>query len=173
MAPFRRVYITGFMGCGKTTAGKKLASELKFSFIDLDHEIEHKEKRAISEIFSVSGEAYFRKSESETLRELDIVADTVVATGGGAPCHGDNLLYMKGTGIVVYIKMTPMQLADRLGDMSNKRPLLKNLKEGEMVEYISAKLREREPFYNQATIIVDGIHLDIKSLSEMIQEILH
>jgi shikimate kinase len=168
MTPFRRVYITGFMGCGKTTAGKKLASSLNFSFIDLDHEIEMKEKRAISEIFSDSGEDYFRKSESEVLRNLDIHADTVVSTGGGTPCHGDNLLYMRETGIVVYLKMTPLQLAGRLGDMTNKRPLLKDLKEDEMVDFISRKLKEREPFYNQATVVVDGIDLEFRSLSDMI-----
>jgi shikimate kinase len=168
MSPFRRVYITGFMGCGKTTAGKKLASALNFSFIDLDLEIERKEQRAVREIFAKSGEEYFRLSESEVLRNLDITSDTVVSTGGGTPCYRDNLLYMKQTGILVYLKMTPHQLSARLGDNTGRRPLLKDLKESELVDYISIKLREREPFYNQANLVADGISLDIKSLSDKI-----
>jgi shikimate kinase len=171
MSPFRRVYITGFMGCGKTTAGKKLASALSYSFIDLDLEIERKEQRAIRDIFAISGEEYFRLTESEVLRNLHIGAHTVISTGGGTPCYRDNLLYMKETGILVYLKMTPHQLKDRLGDMTGKRPLLKDMKESEMVDYISVKLREREPYYNQATLVVDGISLDIKSLSEKIQNL--
>lgn len=169
MPPFRRVYITGFMGCGKTTAGKRLAAALDFSFIDLDFEIERKEQRAIRDIFATSGEEYFRLTESEVLRNLDIRADTVVSTGGGTPCYRDNLLYMKQTGILVYLKMTPLQLRDRLGDLTGKRPLLKDLKESEMIDYISVKLRERESFYNQATVIIDGADLDIKSLSSKLK----
>ena len=168
MAPFKRVYITGFMGCGKTTAGKKLASALNFSFIDLDHEIERKEHRPIKEIFATSGEDYFRKAESASLHDLDILSDTVISTGGGTPCYGDNLHYMKETGVLVYLKMTPHQLKNRLGDLTGKRPLLKNLKESEMESYISEKLKEREPFYEQATLIIDGINLDIRSLSERV-----
>jgi shikimate kinase len=168
MSPFRIVYITGFMGCGKTTAGKKLASALNFSFIDLDHEIEKKEHRPVSDIFAHSGEDYFRKAESETLRDLDIRADTVISTGGGTPCHGDNLLFMKKTGVLVYLKMTPRQLTSRLGDTAGKRPLLKDLKESELVDFITEKLKVREPFYEQATLIVDGVSLDIRLLSEKI-----
>lgn len=168
MFPFRRVYITGFMGCGKTTAGKKLAEALSFSFIDLDLEIERKEQKAISEIFATSGEEYFRLAESEALRNLEIGTDTVVSTGGGTPCYRDNLLYMKQTGILIYLKMTPHQLKDRLGVMTGKRPLLKDLKESEMTGFIASKLREREPYYNQATIVVDGSDPDIRFLSNKV-----
>jgi shikimate kinase len=168
MTPFRRVYITGFMGCGKTTAGKKIASALDFSFIDLDQEIERRELKPVREIFAGSGEEYFRKAESETLRDLSIKADTVISTGGGTPCFGDNLLFMKETGILIYLKMTPLQLKSRLGESADKRPLLKDLKENELFDYITAKLKEREPFYEQATLIVDGMNMDIKSLKNRI-----
>jgi shikimate kinase len=80
---------------------------------------------------------------------------------------------MKQTGILVYLKMTPLQLRDRLGDLKGKRPLLKDLKESEMIDYISLKLREREPFYNQATVIIDGADLDIRSLSSKLQGLFH
>jgi|WetSurMetagenome_2_1015567.scaffolds.fasta_scaffold114231_2 shikimate kinase len=168
MAPFRIVYITGFMGCGKTTAGKILASELKFSFVDLDQEIERKEQRTVAEIFEYSGEDYFRNAEASALRHLKITSDTVISTGGGTPCYCDNLSFMKETGVLIYLKMTPQQLKSRLGDMAGKRPLLKDLKESEMVTYISNKLKEREPFYNQATMVVDGMNLNIKSLRDSV-----
>jgi shikimate kinase len=168
MAQLRRVYITGFMGCGKTTAGKKLAEALNYSFTDLDDEIERKEQRSVSEIFAISGEEYFRKAESEALRDLQISDNTVISTGGGTPCYGDNLSYMKETGILVYIKMTPLQLVNRLNDMSDKRPLLKGLKDSELTDYITEKLKAREHFYEQSTIVVDGMSLDIKILSDKI-----
>lgn len=168
MSTIRRVYITGFMGCGKTTAGKKLASVLNFSFIDLDQQIEDLEQRPIEEIFKSSGEDYFRKVESDTLQSLDIKADTVISTGGGTPCYRNNLIFMKETGVLVYLKMTPLQLKGRLGEMTGRRPLLKDLKNSELEEYIARKLKERERFYNQATLIVDGMNPDIRKVSEEI-----
>jgi shikimate kinase len=168
MTAFRKVYMTGFMGCGKTTAGRELASVLNFSFMDLDEQIEYREQRSVSEIFEKYGEAYFRKVESETLNTLNIKSDTVISTGGGTPCFGNNLLYMKDTGVLVYLKMTPLQLSHRLGPRSVKRPLLKDLAKSELEEYIAEKLKEREPFYNQATLIIDGQNPDIKMLGEAV-----
>jgi shikimate kinase len=75
---------------------------------------------------------------------------------------------MKKTGVLVYLKMTPRQLTSRLGDTAGKRPLLKDLKESELVDFITEKLKVREPFYEQATLIVDGVSLDIRLLSEKI-----
>jgi shikimate kinase len=172
MIRYRRVYITGFMGCGKTTAGKKLAAEMQFSFIDLDHEIERREQRRIEEIFTLSGEEYFRKAESAALHELDIMADTVISTGGGTPCFGDNLTFMKETGVLIYLKMTPLQLKNRLEDQKESRPLLKGLKDSEMINYIARKLKERGTFYEQASIVVDGMTLDIKALSKEVLSLL-
>jgi shikimate kinase len=168
MAAFRKVYITGFMGCGKTTAGMKLASVLNFSFMDLDEQIVRREQRPISEIFEESGEPYFRKVESETLNTLNIRSHTVISTGGGTPCYGNNLQFMKETGVLVYLKMTPLQLSHRLGRKSGNRPLLKGLAKNELEDYIAEKLKEREPFYNQATLVVDGQNPDIKMLGEAI-----
>jgi shikimate kinase len=87
MPGIRKVYIIGFMGSGKTTAGKKLAKVLGWSFIDLDKKIEEKAGKRIPEIFSQDGENYFRKIESETLKGIEYETDTVVSTGGGAPCY--------------------------------------------------------------------------------------
>jgi shikimate kinase len=171
MTAFRRVYITGFMGCGKTTAGRELASVLNFSFMDLDDQIERREQKPVSEIFEKLGEDYFRKVESETLNTLNISAHTVISTGGGTPCFGNNLTYMKETGVLVYLKMTPLQLSRRLGGMTGKRPLLKGLAKDELEKYIAGKLKEREPFYNQSALVIDGLNPDIRLLGEAIMNL--
>lgn len=169
MAAGRRIYIIGFMGSGKSTTGKRLATTLGWQFIDLDKEIELKAGKAIKEIFSTSGEDHFRELEAETLTSLKIKNDTVISAGGGTPCHGSNMDFMIRTGLVVYLKMTPGQLKSRLEGGATSRPLIKNISKTELLQYISAKLSEREEYYLKASIIVDGIDLDIKNLSETIK----
>ena len=79
------------MGSGKTTAGKKLASLLGWSYIDLDKKIEEYEGKSIPEIFSENGEEYFRITESRLLKKLDVGNNTVISTGGGTPCYCNNM----------------------------------------------------------------------------------
>lgn len=173
MKPFhRKIYIIGFMGSGKTTVGKKLAAGLHCSFIDLDREIEATAGKTISEIFSDSGEEYFRRLESELLQKLDVKRDTIVSVGGGAPCYSTNMDFMNETGIVIYLRMTPAQLKSRLSNESGKRPLLKDIKQKDKLLYISEKLSEREKYYNQALIIIDGKDLNIKALTNRLKLIL-
>jgi shikimate kinase len=172
MPHIRRIYIIGFMGSGKTTTGKKLAEGLNWEFIDLDLEIEASAGKTISEIFSRSGEEYFRKLESELLHKLDIKEDTVVSLGGGTPCFSDNMDYINKTGISVYLKMTPAQLSKRLSIESGERPLLKNIPEKDRRLYITAKLAEREIHYNKASIIVNAGSLRIGNLISRLESIM-
>jgi shikimate kinase len=164
MPQSRRIYIIGFMGSGKTTTGKKLAAGLHWSFIDLDRAIEDTVGKTINEIFSESGEEFFRKLEAEILRNLDIQRDIVVSVGGGAPCFSDNMDFMNKTGLVIYLRMTAGQLKSRLSGESDKRPLLKDIAVKDMQTYIGKKLSEREKYYNQASIIIDAISINIKTL---------
>lgn len=164
----RRVYIIGFMGSGKTTVGKKLAAELGWHFLDLDKQIELQTGRLIKDIFHFSGEDNFRKLEAETLFNLKTAGDIVISTGGGTPCYGTNLEYMKSTGLVIYLKMTPRQLKRRLEGSSGDRPLINHLSKSELLKYISDKLSEREDYYLKASLVVDGINLDIKTVSSII-----
>jgi len=160
------------MGSGKTTAGKKLSSLTGWHFIDLDHEIEKKEGKTISGIFSDNGENYFRKTESETLRNLETVKDVVIATGGGAPCFHNNIDYMLETGIVIYLKMTPHQIKERLAGDDTERPLLKGINNEEIHNFIEKKLKEREKFYNRAHIIADGYNFNAETLLEKINKLI-
>jgi shikimate kinase len=167
------IYITGFMGSGKSTAGKKLASALGWSFMDLDKEIERINNRTIAEIFSESGEEFFRKTESDVLYKLDIQDNTIVSVGGGTPCFHGNMDFMKNSGLVIYLRMTPEQLKSRLSKEKGERPLLTGLSGEEILNFIKQKLAERESFYNQAPIIVDGMDLDEDSLVQSIRNIVH
>ena len=165
------IYIIGFMGSGKSTAGRKLAASLGWTFIDLDRKIEEVALKTIPRIFSEDGEEHFRKIESEVLRNLDTKMRTVVSTGGGTPCHGDNMDFMLQTGMTVYLKMTPEQLSKRLFDSSGERPLLKNVPDESLPRFIEEKLELREKWYNKAEIIVDGLSLNIELLGSIVKSI--
>jgi shikimate kinase len=158
------IYIIGFMGSGKTTAGKKLASLLGWSFIDLDKRIEEYAGKTIPEIFSQSGEDYFRIIETQLLRNLKMCTKTVISTGGGTPCYIDNMDYMIETGLTIYLKLTPAELKSRLSQSKGKRPLIKDLDQNELTSFIKEKLAVREKWYERSDITMDGIDLDINLL---------
>jgi shikimate kinase len=163
------VYIIGFMGSGKSTAGRKLATSLGWSFIDLDRRIEEKAGKTIPRIFSQNGEEYFRKIESEILHDLDSESNTVVSTGGGTPCHGENMDFMQQRGLTIYLKMSPGQLTSRLLESSGERPLIKNIPDDKLKDFIEDKLAVREKWYLRANIIVDGMNLDIGHLDSKVR----
>ena len=163
-----KIFLIGFMGCGKSTMGKKLAGKLGYEFIDLDHQIENSMGTTIAEYFSVHGEAAFRKLESETLKTFDYPVNAVIATGGGTPCFFDNMEWMNASGLSIYIEMPAAALAKRLENGKEKRPLLRDLNEAEMVAFIENKLSEREVFYKRALVTVNGINLTADAMRAMI-----
>lgn len=165
----RIIYLIGFMGSGKTTTGKKLASRLKWSFTDLDKKIEEYSEKSIPEIFSLKGEAFFRTVESEVLKDLASQKNIVISTGGGSPCYLGNMDHMLRTGLTIYLKMNPLQLASRLMNSKGDRPLIKDLNREELLMYIGQKLAEREKWYKQAEIITEGADLDISMLINTIK----
>ena len=82
----KRIFLTGYMGSGKSTLGLRLAQKAGLSFIDLDHYIETRFRKTINEIFAEKGEKEFRIIERNMLREVGEFEDVIIATGGGAPC---------------------------------------------------------------------------------------
>ena len=157
------------MGSGKTTAGKKLASMLDYTFIDLDKMIESETDRTIPEWFA-SGESQFREVESLVLRQTTDFRRSVIATGGGTPCFHDNMQWMKENGLTVYIKMTAGGLFHRLIYSKGNRPLLAGKSEVELMEFIADSLKEREYFYSQAHYTFKGENLDVKELLETLRK---
>lgn len=170
MADNHKIYIIGFMGSGKSTVGKKLASVLGWSYIDLDRKIEEIYGKTIPEIFSQHGEDYFRIVESEILKSLKSYTDCVVSTGGGTPCFSDNMDYMLETGLTLYLKLTPGQLRTRLTESKGERPLIKGLNDSELLEFVEKKLALREQWYKRASIVIEGINIDISLLKYIVRE---
>lgn len=160
MHDFNKIYLIGFMGSGKSTVGRKLASKLKWTFIDLDEEIERKIGMSIPEIFSKKGEAFFRETESDQLKNLETGTRTVISTGGGTPCFGENMKYMLESGLTIYLRMTPGQLKSRLLRSSEDRPLIKDIKKEELGEFIEKKLGEREKCYSRAELTFNRFNED-------------
>jgi shikimate kinase len=150
----KRVFLIGFMGCGKTTIGKILAEKLGFQFVDVDRLIENRCHESISQIFEKNGEAKFREIESEIICELAEFENTVISTGGGLPCFFDNMEIMNNAGITVYIELSAKTLQNRLQKSPKERALLKSISENNLQNFIEKTLFEREKFYKQAKIIV-------------------
>lgn len=164
-----KIFLIGFMGSGKTTFGRKLASSLNFSFYDLDELAEKKAGMSIREYFSESGEEAFRRLEKESLQETAFDENSVVATGGGAPCYSDNMDWMNKNGTTAYIYMPPLALADRLKHGQAKRPLIKDFNREQLIEFITTKLIEREPCYGEAKVIINGLDLTPEKFIEALK----
>jgi shikimate kinase len=110
-----KIFLIGFMGCGKTHWGKELSQKLQLPFFDLDDVIEEKEGKDISSIFSETGEEYFRLLEKDVLYMLTESHESfVMACGGGTPCFFNNIDYMKSRGTTVWINCSVFCLYNRL-----------------------------------------------------------
>jgi shikimate kinase len=144
------IVLIGFMGCGKTTLGKKLAKDLNMNFVDMDEEIELQERKSISAIFEEKGEEGFRILETNYLKELEGKKGLIVSTGGGAPCFNNNMKLINSIGKSVYIKLTPEELVKRLLNEQQKRPLVANLNKEELLSFIEQKLDVRKMSYELA-----------------------
>jgi shikimate kinase len=162
------IYLTGYMGSGKTTTGLKLAVKMGYTFADLDVMMENKYKITISGFFTKYGEPTFRKIERETLIETFSFSNTIVATGGGTPCFEDNMELINKNGISVYIKMPEKALIQRLLNSKKKRPLLLGKTDDEIREYIQKQMILREPFYLKSCLTTDGIDIDVNGLAQRI-----
>jgi len=163
------IFLVGFMGCGKTTLGRKLANRLGYDFMDLDHILEAQEGITIAEYFAKHGEDSFRKLESAVLKETIYPGHAVVSTGGGLPCFFDNMDWMNAHGKTIYIKLSPKTLATRLENEKEERPLLRQHHGEALVAFIADKLIEREPFYSRAIIIADGLSLTAEKVEGLLK----
>jgi shikimate kinase len=146
----KRVILVGFMGCGKSTLGKKLARQMGIPFVDSDVEIENYYEKSIGELFAEFGESQFREMEREYIEALDLRVDFVLATGGGMPCFADNMERLNATGTTFYLERSPKELAHRLSHAKKQRPLIAGLQESELLGFIEMKLQERSDYYRKA-----------------------
>ena len=156
------------MGAGKTTIGRDLANSMNFKFIDLDEYIEKKENSTIFDIFNKKGENHFRQLEHYSLKELILLNNIVIATGGGTPCFFDNISIMNKYGLTIYINVDYQTLLSRIKKTKDKRPLLKNIDDKQMLNFITKKVIEREIYYEQSKKIVNYKNLSIDKLKSII-----
>ena len=144
-----KIYIVGFMGAGKTTVGRELAARLDVPFFDLDDLIEAAEKTTIKDIFANQGEPYFRKRERDLLRSTKYLDSAVVATGGGTFTFDENIQFIQGEGLSVYLAAPYSLLRSRVGDKAEERPLFRD------DDAAHELFRNRLRYYRMADITVD------------------
>ena len=151
-----RIYLIGYMGSGKSTLGRELASRLNLSFLDMDQFIEMKYLKTVPDIFRDEGEKQFRNKEQVCLHEISSMKNVVVATGGGAPCFFDNMDLMNRTGCCVFLDVEPEVLAARLMKGDVVRPLIQGKQAEELVQIIEGMMLKRRPYYEKARYILSG-----------------
>ena len=161
-----RIFLTGYMGAGKTTLGKAFARKLNLPFVDLDWYMEERFHKTVGELFVERGEAGFRELEKNMLHEVGAFEDVVISTGGGAPCFFDNMEFMNRTGKTVFLDVHPDVLFRRLRVAKQQRPILQGKQDDELKEFIIRALEKRTPFYSQAQYVFNADELEDRSQIE-------
>jgi len=167
-----RIYLTGFMGSGKSTIGPILAERLGYDFVDLDQRVEELAQKPITTVFEEDGEAAFRALEADVLKETRSRDHLVVATGGGALLNQESLRLAKSAGAVIYLRLAARALAVRLKGITN-RPVMQDqngevLSESALLARIEELLAERAHYYEQADFIVEADGLSPDAVVEAI-----
>jgi len=148
------LYLVGMMGSGKSTAGRHLADQLGYRFLDADSSLEQVAGRAIPEIFASEGEAGFRTLEAAVLNQIAACHSLVVATGGGVVTRPENWGQLH-QGVVIWLDAPDALLLERLSSDPTPRPLLQA---DDPAARLATLLAERRPLYAQADlhILQDG-----------------
>lgn len=168
----RRIYLTGFMTCGKSTVGPILANTLGWDFYDLDEVIEKIENKKVVDIFNEHGESYFRKLETETLREFSTRENIVLALGGGTMASETNVMIMKRSGTTVYLKISNEMIYKRIKNKID-RPLFRNLvlderPKEDFIERIQELMDKRTKYYELADWIIEAENSDVGKTVDML-----
>lgn len=174
------IFFIGFMGSGKSHEGALLAAHLGLPFIDLDQWIEAQQGRTISAIFKDDGENVFRSIEASALHQAanDLLSQEsaihtshkfvgVIATGGGTPCFHGNIEWMNANGVTIWLNLSVDILVNRLRQEKKKRPLIAELNDDQLYEFIEDKLKERYPYYSKSIITIHEV-VDILSLTQKV-----
>ena len=150
------IFLVGYMGCGKSTLGRRLARRLGVPFVDTDARVEEREGATVSDLFRYEGEERFREIEREVLDAAIAGNDSaVISTGGGLPVWGDNMARMNAAGCTVYLRRSAENIAGRLSPYGRrKRPRLQGLNDEELVAFMTRDMASREPFYSRAKLIL-------------------
>jgi shikimate kinase len=162
-----RIFLIGFMGCGKTYWGRQLSQKLAVPFFDLDEKIFEQTGKSIPALFNEEGEEAFRRLEKESLHLITESHETfVMATGGGTPCYFNTIDYLKRKGTVAWINCSVDCLHQRLLKEKEQRPLIADVPDSELSAFIARKYANRKIFYQQAHITLSGDELTLETLAD-------
>ena len=171
-----RIFLTGYMGAGKTTLGKAFARKMNVPFVDLDWYIEERFHKTVGELFTERGETGFRELERNKLHEVAKIEKEVNSTEGGATCFFDNMEFMNRVGKTVFLDVHPDVLFRRLRIAKQQRPILQGKEDDELKAFIIRALEQRAPFYTQAQYIFNADELEdrwqIETAVQRLQELL-
>ena len=155
------------MGSGKTHWGRLLSEKLGIRFFDLDEQVTEHAGKSIPEIFAAEGEEQFRLLEKDVLHIITESHDNfVMACGGGSPCYFNNIEYMNTAGTTVWINTPQDTLHKRLVVEKDKRPLIKDLTDEQLRNFIQKKFSDRRIYYEQADIAIDEEPVQLEKLIE-------
>ncbi len=170
------IFLTGFMGSGKSTIGPILANTLGFNYLDVDQHIEQKTNKRIVEIFSSEGEQAFRALERDALLELTERNHCVISLGGGTIANEENCKLVLQKGILVYLKLSPEEIIQRVQHRSD-RPMLKDengnqLSSTELKNRVLDLMIRREKFYARANVVIAADNMRVgATVDEIIRNI--
>ncbi len=165
-----RLFLIGMMGSGKTYWAEKLKKKLKIPAYDLDALVEMMEEKTIAEIFEEDGEEYFRKAETKMLRLFAEKKRFILSCGGGTACCNDNMQWMNKQGITIWLDEPAEVLSQRLLKEKSHRPLIKDLDDNALKDFLTAKREERAEFYNQAAYRLNEENLTEDTFIKIVKE---
>ncbi|HPE34085.1 MAG TPA: shikimate kinase [Bacteroidales bacterium] len=164
----KNVYLIGYMGSGKSTAGKQLARILDYTFLDIDRHFEETFRITVMDFFQKYDEQAFRILERKLLQDTFQLNNYVISTGGGTACFQDNIKLINQNGISVYISMHPDSLFTRLKNAKRPRPRIILLNDEQLKSQIDKDMLQREQIYQLAHVKVKGENLDVMALARLI-----
>nr|WP_315173933.1 shikimate kinase [uncultured Flavobacterium sp.] len=166
----KKIVLLGYMGCGKSTIANNLSEKTSLPFLDLDHYIEESTNMSIKELFEKRGEVHFRKLEHEAfVTLLEQEQAIILGLGGGTPCYANNHELLQRPDVIsIYLKASVATLFERLSRNKSKRPLIANLNDAELNEFIAKHLFDRSYYYNQAQ---HKVTVDDKTVAETVESI--
>ena len=150
------ISLIGYMGSGKSHIAKLLSDRLGIKLIDLDKEISKKNKMTIAEMFQKKGEIFFRRQERALLEEIVATEDScILSLGGGTPAYYNNMELLNQNSESIFLRTSIKNLTERLLKQKHKRPLIANISDQDLPEFIAKHLFERNIFYNKAKYTVN------------------
>jgi shikimate kinase len=164
------ISLVGYMGSGKSHISKILSEKLDFKLIDLDKEISKRNKLTIPEIFEKKGEIQFRKLEREALEEILATEENVILSlGGGTPVYYNNMEIINHNSKSVFLRASVATLSERLSKQKEKRPLIANISDENLPEFIAKHLFERNEFYSKAQF---SVNTDAREPEDIVNEVI-